>query len=146
MTFVSRQGDLFTSEADAIGHGVNCRGLMGAGIALQFRSRYPDMYYEYKKLCVEDLLKPGQIYPYRAHDRTVINIASQEYPGPDASYEWLVTGVRSALRYCTERGLQSLALPRIGCGIGGLDWVSVELLLSTLAEERPSVSLEIWSM
>lgn len=146
MTLVLKTGDLFSSEASAIGHGVNCKGLMGAGIAVQFRSLYPDMYQEYRKLCMEDLLRPGQIFPYRAHDRTVINIASQEYPGPDAKYEWLITGVRAALRYCEERGLASLALPRIGCGIGGLEWVSVELLLGDITDEHPTIELEVWSL
>lgn len=152
MSLVEYAGDLFRANAAAIGHGVNCRGLMGAGIAKEFRRRWPNMYDEYRKLCEERLLQPGQIYPYRiARDPEedpspwyVINVASQEYPGPDASYEWLESGVRAALDFCTDRGLVSLALPRIGCGIGGLSWEKVRDTLERVQLEY-GVELEIWS-
>lgn len=147
MTYVEKTGNLFDAETDAIGHGVNCKGLMGAGIAVQFRNRWPDMYSEYRKLCLEGLLSPGQIYPYRDHTLhvTLVNIASQEYPGPDAKLEWLVTGVSNALAYCHERGLSSLAVPRIGCGIGGLDWRIVQPTLQAVAAAY-EVHLEVWSL
>lgn len=147
MTLEYAVGDVFTAGTDAIGHGVNCKGLMGAGIAKEFRRRYPDMYSEYRNLCVEGLLRPGQIYPYRAwDDHTVINIASQEYPGPDAKLEWLAQGVTAALQYCRERELKSLAIPRIGCGIGGLEWVDVGLTLRDVTEQFPDVRLEVWTL
>lgn len=154
MSLIEKTGDLFTASTAAIGHGVNCRGLMGAGIAKEFRRRWPDMYSEYRKLCEERLLKPGQIYPYRfAIDPTevpapwfVINIASQEYPGPDASYEWLDSGICNALAYCRERGIVSLAIPRIGCGIGGLTWELVRDLLEVASVAYgDTTTLEVWS-
>lgn len=137
-------GDLFTSTAEALGHGANCRGLMGAGIAKQFRDRWPDMHSEYRKLCEEGLLKPGDVYPYRAADRILINIASQEYPGPDAQLEWLAAGMAKALLYCADRGVKSLAIPRIGCGIGGLQWDDVRAVLETF-NDAPVV-LEVWTL
>jgi O-acetyl-ADP-ribose deacetylase (regulator of RNase III) len=147
MAMTEHQGDLFTSNTDAIGHGVNCQGLMGAGIARKFRELWPDMYNEYKKLCQEGLLRPGQIYPYRTYaSGVVINIATQEYPGPDANYVWLERGVNNALAFCEERGLTSLALPRLGCGIGGLDWNLVRDSLERAAENYSKVDLEVWSL
>lgn len=148
MTLVLKTGDLFTSTADALGHGVNCMGLMGAGIAVAFKERCdPAMYEEYRKLCEQKLLKPGLIYPFRNSDgRYVINIASQEYPGPDATYEWLDSGMANALAYCSQRGLKSLAVPRIGCGIGGLEWDTVRDLMQQCANSYADVDLEVWSL
>lgn len=146
MTFIEKIGDLFTSDAPALGHGVNCKGLMGAGIAIQFRRGYPGMYAEYRKLCVEKLLRPGQIYPYRAGDRTIVNIASQEYPGPDASLRWLELGLSAALEYCVERELAALAIPRIGCGIGGLAWLDAKHVMTEVASSFDTVTLEVWTL
>jgi O-acetyl-ADP-ribose deacetylase (regulator of RNase III) len=144
--FTERRGDLFSSKAAAIGHGVNTKGLMGAGIAAAFRAAYPDMYKEYRLLCTEGLLNPGDIFPYKTRTHTVINIASQEHPGPDAKIEWLQQGVGRALEHCRKRGLDSLALPRIGCGIGGLNWSEVRTVLQALSSVYPSIGLEVWSL
>lgn len=147
MSLAEHVGNLFDSNAEAIGHGVNCKGLMGKGIALEFRRRWPAMYDEYKLMCQEGLLKPGFIYPYQTESGlVVVNIASQEYPGPDAMYEWVDSGVRNALAYCRERGYESLAIPRIGCGIGGLEWETVLNALTVAAAAYPEVALEVWSL
>lgn len=153
---IEKTGDLFRATTQAIGHGVNCRGLMGAGIAKDFRRRWPEMYSEYRKLCDEGILRPGQIYPYRVSSLAdidyklmppwyVINIASQEHPGPDASYVWLEQGVEAALKFCTERHLESLALPQIGCGIGGLSWETAREVLERV-QLKYDVTLEVWSL
>jgi O-acetyl-ADP-ribose deacetylase (regulator of RNase III) len=147
VTIVEHEGDLFDSDAGALGHGVNCKGLMGKGIARGFRERWPAMYEEYKLMCVEGLLKPGLVFPYRyGIYQYVINIATQEYPGPDASYEWVDAGVRNALAFCREREIPSLAVPRLGCGIGGLDWNLVRDRLEEASDEYPDVELEVWSL
>lgn len=140
-------GDLFTAHADALGHGVNCKGLMGKGIAKAFREQWPDMYSEYRLMCQEELLKPGLIYPWADKvGPTVINIATQEYPGPDASYEWVDAGVRNALAYMNQRGLKSLAIPRIGCGIGGLEWPLVKDLIEVALQSWPELEVQVYSL
>lgn len=147
MTLVEKTGDLFTAHADVLGHGVNCKGLMGAGIARAFREQWPEMYREYRMLCDEGLLKPGQIFPWNSPiGPSVINIATQEWPGRDAQYEWVDAGIHNALAYCRDRGLKSLAIPRIGCGIGGLDWDVVRDALEIASAEYPDVELEVWTL
>lgn len=125
-------GDLFETEADAIGHGTNTRGLMGAGIAVLFRKRHQQMYENYKKLC--DLMGDklgGTTYLYfsdQINGETysyVANIFSQLAPGANAEVELLVDGVKEAfIKLWVENEIDSphLAIPLIGCGIGGLDW------------------------
>lgn len=139
-------GDLFGSDAPAICHGVNCQGVMGAGIAAIFQRRYPDMYNEYRMLCQNEALQPGGIFPYRGDDRYVINIASQYYPGPDAKMNWLTDGLLRTAMFLRDRGIPRLAMPQIGCGIGGLRWESVSQLLEPIEAIFPGLDIEVWSL
>lgn len=114
--------DLFEPRFDAIGHGVNCKGVMGAGIAKEFAGRYPQMLEQYKLACSNTLLLPGQVMPFAEGKQTVFNIASQYHPGPTAKREFLRMGLEYVKFYMTQFNLKTLGLPAIGCGIGGLDY------------------------
>lgn len=142
-------GDLFNSEADAIGHGTNTHGLMGAGIAVLFRRKHPAMYERYRELCEifgDDLggstflyfdEQPGTNLSYSY----IANIFSQKAPGANATVELLIDGLKDA--YAALWGEQEveephIAIPLIGCGIGGLDWDrDVHPALIALTEELP---------
>lgn len=124
------EGDLFDPAFgfDAIGHGVNCKGKMGSGIAVEFRKRWPLMYRNYYWLCRSDtgFFLPGQVYPWKAEDGlTIYNIASQYLPGPDAKQEYLEVGLQYVHFHMLQKGLTNLGLPRIGAGIGGLTFQTV---------------------
>lgn len=146
---IHRKGDIFTTNSRAIGHGVNTRGVMGAGIALEFKKRFPDMYEDYRTLCVSGDFTGGDVFPWSiksswGSDLMVFNIASQEDPGANASYDFLVEGTRQAIDICELVGQPALALPRIASGIGGLDEDIVEGILFTLAA-RTRVNIELWT-
>lgn len=141
-------GDLFNSDADAIGHGTNTHGLMGAGIAVLFRKKHPQMYARYNELCKifgDDL--GGSTFLYFSDDEAegyshVANIFSQKAPGANAKVDLLVDGVKDAFAALwgeAEIDEPHLAIPLIGCGIGGLDWDSeVHPALKKLARELPA--------
>lgn len=143
------KGDLFSTRARAIGHGVNVRGVMGAGIAVQFKNRFPDMHRQYRIICQNGDLHPGETFVYEipnhGGDLYVHNIASQDDPGPHAKLEWLVEGVRASLLHAANKGVYRMAIPRIGSGIGGLDQTEVEEALRALVAQYP-VTLEIWTL
>jgi O-acetyl-ADP-ribose deacetylase (regulator of RNase III) len=125
------QGDLFASHLPAIAHGVNCRGVMGAGIAAQFRARYPKMYESYRRRCLRGELLPGEVVPWKHDDGTVIyNLATQREPGPDAQ-PWMITAAvgRMITEAVTDYGITEVGLPLIGCGIGGLAKVALRQAL-----------------
>lgn len=144
MTFYESEGDLFNTQAKGIGHGVNCRGLMGAGIAVPFRDKFPLMYEEYKIRCERGYLVPGEIFAYYAGDgRWVYNIASQFEPGPNANLWALTRGVNRALSHARAFGVDRIALPQIGCGIGGLTWPEVRDRLVSASKVYPEVDLEV---
>lgn len=128
------QGDLFAAEGlDALGHGCNCKGVMGAGIAVQFKKRYPNMFQKYRTMCDAGTMLPGDVMPWRTMDgrpvRFVYNLMSQKNPGADARIEWLQLSVRHMLEHAALVGVQTIGLPQIGCGIGGLKWPDVKKVL-----------------
>jgi Predicted phosphatase homologous to the C-terminal domain of histone macroH2A1 len=142
---IHRRGNIFDTDALAIGHGVNTQGVMGAGIAVQFKNRWPDMYHAYRRACLSGSFSGGQVLPWGVGEgRIVLNIASQEAPGANASYEFLFNGVSKSLPWLEAMGITTLALPRIGSGIGGLDQNIVEGLLLALAMHTP-VDIELWT-
>lgn len=140
MTVKYEVGDLFDPKwgFDAIGHGVNCKGVMGSGIAVEFKRRYPEMHKEYKWLCLGDYLHLGQVMPWKATDDLwIYNIASQYLPGANAKYGALVTGLYFVRYHAETNKLKRVGLPRIGAGIGGLDWMSVMMYAEGVLQESP---------
>lgn len=115
------QGDLFASGLPAIGHGCNCRGVMGAGIATQFRLRWPAMYEAYRDLCVRGKFRPGGVMPWYHPGGVLFSLATQDEPGPFAQ-PWMIAAAVSRM-ICEayyDHGIREIGLPMIGCGIGGL--------------------------
>jgi O-acetyl-ADP-ribose deacetylase (regulator of RNase III) len=144
MAIIHQTGDLFSAETPALMHGVNTKGLMGAGIAVRFREDFPEMYEEYRRICKAGELLPGDTFIYDAGEVVVYNAASQDKPGPDARLPWLISSVSVALADADERGFEFIAMPLIGCGIGGLVWEDVEPELEKLTEQY-GVDLEVWT-
>jgi O-acetyl-ADP-ribose deacetylase (regulator of RNase III) len=145
---IYKTGNIWTTKSRAIGHGVNTHGVMGSGIAVQFREKLPDMYAQYRVLCQRGELQPGGVFIYPLgtdNEWLVYNIASQDAPGANASYEWLESGVRTAVQHAEKNGHETVALPRIGAGVGGLDWENVKLILEKVAAES-TVDIEAWSL
>ena len=141
---IERHGDIWDTPADVVGHGVNLRGVMGAGLAAQVREKFPDVFEQYRKACSEGSLKPGGVQiVYRPGGLNIANIASQVEPGPNARYDLLVSGICNTMIRCYHSGL-SLALPQIGCGIGGLEWEVVREIICGLAEFY-RVDTELWT-
>jgi O-acetyl-ADP-ribose deacetylase (regulator of RNase III) len=129
------QGDLFVNRfrAQALAHGVNCRGSMGAGIALQFRERYPAMFEEYRRLCKAQPreLNPGDVFLWRDDNRPwVFNLATQEdYWRSRATYQAVELTLHRMRDLADTEGVASIAMPRIGAGYGGLSWKKVRVLI-----------------
>ncbi len=143
MTLIIRRGDLFSSDLP-LGQGVNTHGVMGSGIAVEFRRRFPLMYEDYREACLSGDLEPGSFHRFVEKGTTIYNISSQKKPGANATLDYLDLGLRDALEEVQERGERGIALPRIGCGIGGLNWDDVLPLISDAAEDFGSLNVEVW--
>jgi O-acetyl-ADP-ribose deacetylase (regulator of RNase III) len=131
------EGDLFELDVPALGHGNNCRGAMGAGIAVEFKRRYPDMYRAYRKRCLAGDFNLGDVFVWLAPDRVIYNLATQPVPEPSATLDAIERSVRAALDDAEQRGIRRVGIPRIGAGLGGLAWPDVESTLASVADDHP---------
>lgn len=128
-------GDLFENEyaAQALAHGCNCQGAMGAGIASGFRDRYPDMFAEYRSRCrsTPRQFNLGEVWLWKEAARPwVFNLATQEGVWRSrASYEAIVTSLSAMRTLADAEGVTSIAIPRIGTGYGGLSWRKVRAII-----------------
>ncbi len=137
--FVS--GDLFKNRfsVDALAHGCNCQGSMGAGIATSFKLRYPAMFEEYRRRCKSSprQFNLGDAFLWMEEGKpAVFNLATQErYWHSRASYEAIETALQNMKRQADEKGFRSIGLPRIGTGYGGLSWLKVRKIIEKVFEE-----------
>jgi O-acetyl-ADP-ribose deacetylase (regulator of RNase III) len=134
-----REGDLFAQpDLRALGHGVNCKGVMGSGIAPLFRARSEEMYRAYRDACFSGRLTLGGMFPWVNPDGTVVyNLASQDRPGRHATLDAVRQSLDAALAHAEMHGVESLGLPRIGAGIGGLRWDDVKAVIEHVATRSP---------
>ena len=127
-------GDLLKAEADAIVNTVNCVGVMGKGIALQFKQKWPDNYKAYKKACDAKLVHPGRMFVYdlgRLAGRPyfIINFPTKDHWRGKSELSFIKDGLKDLVRAVRELGIRSIAIPPLGCGNGGLAWEQVRPLI-----------------
>jgi O-acetyl-ADP-ribose deacetylase (regulator of RNase III) len=125
-SFIS--GDLFCNrvQAAALAHGCNCKGSMGAGVAVGFKDRYPAMFEAYRSRCKAKprLFNPGDVFLWTQPDApAVFNLATQEdYWRSRATYPVLEAALTEMRAQADAAAIPSIAMPRVGAGLGGLSW------------------------
>lgn len=118
------EGDLFKSECQVITVPVNTVGVMGKGLALAFKLKYPDLFKVYRELCRSKELRVGVPYLYRqGSDRDVLLFPTKMHWKDPSRLEWIEEGLDYVYDTYEELGIESLALPPLGCGNGGLDYL-----------------------
>jgi O-acetyl-ADP-ribose deacetylase (regulator of RNase III) len=138
-------GDMFTTTLPAFGHGVNCQGVMGSGIAKIIKNKWPEVFPPYKKACLDGTLQPGGMLPVQIpYGPLILNLASQDLPGANASYTLLEDSLIKTFDYAENQNLKGFALPRIGAGIGGLEWTKVIKTITNIADFYPNQKVELW--
>lgn len=116
-------GDLFASEAQTFVNTVNCVGVMGKGIALGFKIRFPDMFKEYVQLCEQGEVRLGRPYLWKSMiPPWVLNFPTKDHWRGGARLDAIVEGLERLEANYREWGITSLAVPPLGCGEGGLEW------------------------
>ena len=140
------KGNLFDGKDEAIAHGCNTIGVMGAGIAKQFRLRYPEMFRVYHTTCVEKMFQPGDAIKTfcLAEKRVIYCLATQNQLGAFAKLEWIEKSLRKVLSESSPP--KTLGIPMIGAGIGGLDSKDVLNLFHKLAAEYPNTQITVYQL
>lgn len=130
MTLEFRKGNIFESGCAALVNPVNCVGVMGAGLALQFKRTYPCNYSDYKKACLMGNYVAGQIVStYQEDGVLTINAATKTHWKDKSQLFNIGVLVDNFIQLCTDKELESIAIPPLGCGLGGLPWLSVKEIL-----------------
>jgi len=135
-------GDIFRSTCEVIVNPVNTQGVMGAGLAKKFKKRYPEYANFWKVFCKDNRLEGGYVNFYEgARFGLIASFATKEDWRNSSKIEWIDVGLKSLAQQMTTLGLFSVALPKIGCGLGGLSWTSVEPLIQQHLSEIKRVEI-----
>lgn len=133
-------GDIFymldTGVVQAIAHGCNARGAMGAGVAAVVSQRWPAMYQAYKETCALGMFNPGMHWNC-GDGKWVFNLFTQVNPGPCADLELIRKAVTGMDLHAQILGLTKIAMPWIGAGIGGLKWPDVKAAIEPILGPSP---------
>ena len=125
MPITTKHGSIFDSRAQVLVCPVNCVGVMGKGLALEFKRRFPEDAHRYGELCRGNALKPGSVACW---DGRVAMFATKDHWRNPSKIEWIDTGLGIINELIEVLELPSIAIPQLGCGCGGLDWADVEPL------------------
>lgn len=135
-------GNIFTLEGILnYAHGCNCAGAMGKGIALQFRDKFPVMYQQYKEMCKEGKFSLGDVFTYNHNNKIIFNLGTQKTWKTKADIKAIETALMKMMEYANHNKVYKIALPKIGAGLGGLNWDDVKNVIDKVARSFPNVDL-----
>ena len=142
------KGDLLKSDAEALVNTVNCVGVMGRGIALQFKKKFPENFAAYKKACDTKGLTLGNVLVVDMgkmfNPRYIINFPTKDHWRAKSKIEDIAAGLESLVTVVRDRRIKSIAIPPLGCGLGGLDWTDVRPLILRAFEELTDVQVSVF--
>lgn len=137
------QGDLLRADTDALVNTVNCVGFMGRGVAAQFKRAYPDNFRAYELACNRGEVFPGKMFVFATgrvtRPRYIVNFPTKRHWRGKSRIEDIESGLKALVEEVTARGIESIAIPPLGCGLGGLDWNEVRPLIEDAFAAVPSV-------
>ncbi|MBZ4194391.1 MAG: macro domain-containing protein, partial [Candidatus Contendobacter sp.] len=137
------EGSIFTSKCKTLVNTVNCVGVMGAGIALEYRLRYPDMYKKYVEICVKNQLSVGNLWLYKSDAKWILNFPTKKHWRYPSKKEYLNNGLKKFLETYESKGITTIAFPLLGTDKGGIDQdESLQIMKSHL--NHISIDIEIY--
>ncbi|MBK7395301.1 MAG: macro domain-containing protein [Myxococcales bacterium] len=141
MTIEHGTGNLLTVDADALVNTVNCEGVMGKGLALQFKKAFPEVFASYARACKLGEVRPGKMHVVQRQTspRVIINFPTKEQWRRPSRLEYVQGGLLDLCRTIQHLGIRSIAVPPLGCGNGGLAWSAVKSLIVEAFSGLPRV-------
>jgi O-acetyl-ADP-ribose deacetylase (regulator of RNase III) len=137
-----KKGDLLKADAEALVNTVNTFGVMGKGIALQFKNQFPHNYSVYREACKLGKFKIGEVLLVKDCDllreKYIINFPTKEHWKSGSKYEYIEKGLKALKEVLLEHNIKSVALPPLGCGNGGLDWNKIKPMIVAALNDVPS--------
>ncbi len=132
------KGNLFYSPAQVLVNTVNTVGVMGKGVALEFKRLFPEMFNEYRELCENGKFKVGMLWLYKSPNKWVLNFPTKKHWRNPSRVEYIESGLKKFVNTYEQMGIQSIAFPPLGCGNGQLDFkTQVEPLMKKYLRNLP---------
>ena len=157
MTIEHAIGDIFTTNVEALVNTVNCKGVMGRGIALQFKKRFPQNFKKYRAACERGEVQPGRMFIFemtpnnpqlellplsngrdvnqQLNPRYIVNFPTKRHWRAKTRMEDIDSGLKALHKEIVDRKIQSIAIPPLGCGLGGLQWDDVRPRIEAMLDE-----------
>lgn len=122
-------GDILRADAEALVNTVNCVGIMGRGIALQFKNAFPANFKAYEAACAREEVQPGKMFVFETRELTgpkfIVNFPTKRHWRGKSRMEDIDAGLKALVEEVRNRGIRSIAIPPLGSGLGGLNWAEV---------------------
>jgi O-acetyl-ADP-ribose deacetylase (regulator of RNase III) len=142
------RGNILKADAEALVNTVNCVGFMGKGIALQFKKAYPDNFESYRKACAVGEVQPGRMHTFdirsMLNPRYIINFPTKRYWRANSRYKDIESGLSALVAEVRRLKITSIAVPSLGCGLGGLDWNRVRPMIEKAFAPLPDVRVLLY--
>ena len=142
-------GNLLTAEVEALVNTVNTVGVMGKGIALQFKRAFPANFRAYRAACARDEVRLGQVWTYDTGvigaRRYIVNFPTKGHWRSNSRLADIAAGLDSLVSAVQEHRIGSVAIPALGCGNGGLDWADVRPLIEQACARMPTVRAVVFA-
>ena len=143
--FTEATGNLLEAEVDALVNTVNTVGVMGKGIALQFKNAFPDNYEAYRRACKDEAVRLGEMFVFETgvlgRPRWIINFPTKQHWRARSRLHHIESGLDALCTTIREHQIKSIAVPPLGCGSGGLDWADV---LPSILTRLDELDAEVW--
>jgi len=138
------RGNIFDSTCQTIVNTVNCVGVMGKGIAFEYRHRYPEMFRAYARLCEQKLLRPGLLHLWTKSTPWILNFPTKNDWKFPSKISYISDGLIKFSETYRAKGITSIAFPELGTSSGGLNWEDVKIQMYNNLEPLPNLDIEIY--
>jgi O-acetyl-ADP-ribose deacetylase (regulator of RNase III) len=143
-----KTGDLLAEDTEALVNTVNCVGIMGRGVALQFKRAWPENFKAYAAACRRDEVQPGRMFVFETGrltpPRTIINFPTKRHWRGRSRIEDIEAGLEALVAEVRRRGIGSIAIPPLGAGLGGLEWDEVRVRIERAMKDLPDVRVVVF--
>jgi O-acetyl-ADP-ribose deacetylase (regulator of RNase III) len=144
---IQAKGNLLRAEVEALVNTVNCVGIMGKGVALQFRQAFPDNFRAYESACKRGGVSIGRMfvtYTEKFEPRLIINFPTKKHWKGNSKLEDIRSGLSDLVQVIREENIRSIAIPPLGCGLGGLRWDEVLPMIEEAFADLPEVEVRVF--
>jgi O-acetyl-ADP-ribose deacetylase (regulator of RNase III) len=128
-----KTGDLLKEDVEALVNTVNCVGIMGRGLALQFKNVFPENFKAYVTACKREEVQSGKMFIFETNKLTnpkyIINFPTKRHWREKSRIEDIQSGLKALVNEIRDRNIKSIAIPPLGSGLGGLNWSEVRVLI-----------------